>query len=76
VTGGMTSTPGLGALIHGSKTEDVGFAYAAAYPVALLTLIFVPTIVLLIFSGRMESAEAAMGQCEYALNCVRAIVRI
>jgi len=49
VTGSMTSTPGLGALIHGSKTEDVGFAYAAAYPVALLTLIFVPLIVTLIF---------------------------
>jgi len=49
VTGSMTSTPGLGALIHASKTEEVGHAYAAAYPIALFSLIFVPMIVSLIF---------------------------
>jgi len=51
MTGSMTSTPGLGALIHASKSEEGGNAYAAAYPIALFTLIFVPQIVLLIFGG-------------------------
>jgi len=51
MTGSMTSTPGLGALIHASKSEEGGNAYAAAYPIALFTLIFVPQIILLIFGG-------------------------
>ncbi|MCL2861988.1 MAG: permease [Firmicutes bacterium] len=49
VTGGMTSTPALGALIYTAKTEDVGHAYAATYPIALFSLIFVPQIIALIF---------------------------
>jgi len=51
MTGSMTSTPGLGALVHASKSEEGANAYAAAYPIALFTLIFVPQIVLLIFGG-------------------------
>ncbi|MCL2256192.1 MAG: permease [Firmicutes bacterium] len=49
VTGGMTSTPALGALIYTAKTEDVGHAYAATYPIALFSLIFIPQIITLIF---------------------------
>ena len=35
LTGGMTSTPALGALINAAKTDDVAAAYASTYPVAL-----------------------------------------
>lgn len=39
VTGGMTSTPALGALISTSGTEDVANAYAATYPIALVLVV-------------------------------------
>lgn len=39
VTGGMTSTPALGALISASGTEDVANAYAATYPIALILIV-------------------------------------
>lgn len=39
VTGGMTSTPALGALISASGTEDVANAYAATYPIALVLVV-------------------------------------
>lgn len=39
VTGGMTSTPALGALISSSGTEDVANAYAATYPIALVLVV-------------------------------------
>ncbi len=39
ITGGMTSTPALGALIHTAGTEDVASAYAATYPVALVLVV-------------------------------------
>ena len=41
ITGGMTSTPALGTLIHVAKTEDVASAYAATYPIALLAVVLV-----------------------------------
>ncbi|MBO5713642.1 MAG: hypothetical protein J6R88_05535 [Clostridia bacterium] len=39
ITGGMTSTPALGTLIHVSKTEDVASAYASTYPIALVLIV-------------------------------------
>lgn len=39
ITGGMTSTPALGALINTAKTDDVAAAYAATYPVALVFVV-------------------------------------
>ena len=39
ITGGMTSTPALGTLIHVAKTEDVAAAYACTYPVALIAVV-------------------------------------
>lgn len=39
VTGGMTSTPALGALVASSGTEDVANAYAATYPIALILVV-------------------------------------
>ena len=39
ICGGMTSTPGLGAAIDATKTEDVAVGYGATYPVALLGMV-------------------------------------
>lgn len=39
LTGGMTSTPALGALINTAKTDDVAAAYASTYPVALVMVV-------------------------------------
>ena len=39
LTGGMTSTPALGALINAAKTDDVAAAYASTYPVALVMVV-------------------------------------
>ena len=36
ITGGMTSTPALGTLIHTAGTDEVSGAYAATYPIALV----------------------------------------
>ena len=41
ITGGMTSTPALGTLVHVSGTDDVAAAYAATYPVALIAVVLV-----------------------------------
>jgi putative transport protein len=41
ITGGMTSTPGLGALIASTGTDDVASAYAATYPIALVAVVLV-----------------------------------
>ncbi|MDO4941053.1 MAG: hypothetical protein Q4E33_05120 [Erysipelotrichaceae bacterium] len=49
ITGGMTSTPALGALIQTSKTDDVASAYAASYPIALVTVVIVVKLILMIF---------------------------
>ncbi|MDR1732538.1 MAG: permease [Synergistaceae bacterium] len=40
ICGGMTSTPGLGALIGVAKSTGVATAYAATYPSALLLIVF------------------------------------
>ena len=39
LTGGMTSTPALGALINATGTSNVAAAYAATYPIALITVV-------------------------------------
>ena len=49
ITGGMTSTPALGTLIHVAGTEDVAAAYAATYPVALIAVVFVSQLLILCF---------------------------
>lgn len=49
ITGGMTSTPALGTLIHVAGTEDVAAAYAATYPIALITVVLVSQLVILLF---------------------------
>lgn len=49
ITGGMTSTPALGTLISTAGTEDVASAYAATYPVALISVVLVSQFLILIF---------------------------
>lgn len=49
ITGGMTSTPALGTLIHVAKTEEVAAAYAATYPIALLAIVLVSQFLIVIF---------------------------
>ena len=49
MTGGMTSTPALGTLIHVAKTEDVAAAYAATYPIALLVVVLVSQFLIVFF---------------------------
>jgi len=48
ITGGMTSTPALGTLISSAGTEDVAAAYAATYPIALVSVILVSQFLVLI----------------------------
>lgn len=49
ITGGMTSTPALGTLISTAGTEAVASAYAATYPVALISVVLVSQFLWLIF---------------------------
>ncbi len=49
ITGGMTSTPALGTLINVSGTEDVATAYAATYPIALISVVLAAQVILGIF---------------------------
>ena len=49
LTGGMTSTPALGTLISTAKTEDVAAAYAATYPIALISVVLVSQFLIIIF---------------------------
>ena len=49
ITGGMTSTPALGTLIHVAKTEDVAAAYAATYPIALIAVVLVSQLIIIFF---------------------------
>ena len=49
ITGGMTSTPALGTLIHVAGTEDVAAAYAATYPIALVAVVFVSQFIIMLF---------------------------
>ncbi|MCR5290133.1 MAG: permease [Treponema sp.] len=47
LTGGMTSTPALGTLIHVAGTEDAAAAYAATYPVALITVVLASQLIII-----------------------------
>ncbi len=49
ITGGMTSTPALGTLINVAKTEDVAAAYAATYPIALISVVLVSQFIVILF---------------------------
>lgn len=49
ITGGMTSTPALGTLIHVAKSEDVASAYAATYPIALIAVVLVSQFLIMLF---------------------------
>ena len=49
ITGGMTSTPALGALIKAAGTEDVAAAYASTYPFALITVVLVSQFLIILF---------------------------
>jgi len=49
ITGGMTSTPALGTLIHVAGTEEVAAAYAATYPIALVAVVFVSQFIIILF---------------------------
>lgn len=49
ITGGMTSTPALGTLIHIAKTEDIAAAYAATYPIALIAVVLVSQLLIILF---------------------------
>ncbi|MBQ4048701.1 MAG: permease [Clostridia bacterium] len=50
LTGGMTSTPALGTLINVAGTEDVASAYAATYPIALISVVFASQLIIIFFS--------------------------
>ncbi len=49
ITGGMTSTPALGTLIGVSGTADVASAYAATYPVALISIVLFSQLLIILF---------------------------
>ena len=49
ITGTMTSTPALGTLISTAGTEDVATAYAATYPIALITVVLVSQFLIILF---------------------------
>lgn len=44
ITGGMTSTPALGALISTAGTDEVSGAYAATYPMALILIVLLSKV--------------------------------
>ncbi len=50
ITGGMTSTPGLGAAIKATGTEDVGAGYGSTYPFALLGMVIFARILSIIIA--------------------------
>ena len=45
ITGGMTSTPALGALITTAGTDEVAASYAATYPVALVFVVIAAKVI-------------------------------
>lgn len=47
ITGGMTSTPALGTLIKTAGSEAVASAYAATYPIALISVVIVCQMLIL-----------------------------
>lgn len=50
ITGGMTSTPALGTLIGVSGTDNVANAYAATYPIALISVVVTSQLIIIFFS--------------------------
>ena len=48
ITGGMTSTPALGTLINTAGTEEVAAAYAATYPIALITVVLASQFIIIL----------------------------
>ena len=48
ITGGMTSTPALGTLIDVAGTDDVASAYAATYPIALVSVVLSSLFIVLL----------------------------
>ena len=50
ITGGMTSTPALGTLIDISGTENVANAYAATYPIALISVVITSQLIITLLS--------------------------
>ena len=42
----MTSTPALGTLIGTAGTEDVASAYAATYPIALISIVIASKLII------------------------------
>ncbi|MCQ2585520.1 MAG: YidE/YbjL duplication [Treponema sp.] len=49
ITGGMTSTPALGTLIATAGTDEVSAAYAATYPLALVSIVLASKIIVMFF---------------------------
>lgn len=49
ITGGMTSTPALDALIRSAGTDEVSSAYAATYPIALVCVVLASKIIIMVF---------------------------
>lgn len=49
VTGGMTSTPALGALVMVSGTSNVATAYAATYPISLISVVVFTQLICLYY---------------------------
>ena len=49
ITGGMTSTPALGTLISVAGTDDVASAYAATYPIALVSVVLASQFLTVLF---------------------------
>ena len=47
ITGGMTSTPALGALITTAGTDEVAASYAATYPVALVFVVVAAKLIVM-----------------------------
>ena len=48
ITGGMTSTPALGALIKVADSDDVASAYASTYPIALILVVITSQLIVLL----------------------------
>jgi len=48
ITGGMTSTPALGTLINVSKCDNIASAYAATYPIALISVVLVTQLIIIL----------------------------
>ncbi|MDO5301048.1 MAG: permease [Tissierellia bacterium] len=49
ITGGMTSTPALGALVSVSNSDAVGASYAATYPIALIMVVLSSQFISILF---------------------------